>query len=49
MVANQLKQVEGPVLLYLGIGAWRLGTPDRVVGQILAVRSLSAAGSSLSS
>ena len=44
MVANQLKLVEGRVPLYAGIGAWRLGTPDRVIGQVLAARSLGAAG-----
>jgi uncharacterized lipoprotein YddW (UPF0748 family) len=44
MVAGQLKLVQGRVPLYAGIGAWQLGTPDRVVGQILAARSAGAAG-----
>ena len=47
LVTNQLKLVDGRVPLYPGIGAWRLGTPDRVVSQILAVRSLGAAGFTL--
>jgi uncharacterized lipoprotein YddW (UPF0748 family) len=44
MAANQLKLVESHVPVYPGIGAWQLGAPDRVVSQILAVRSLGAAG-----
>jgi uncharacterized lipoprotein YddW (UPF0748 family) len=44
LVSHQLKLVEGRTPLYAGIGAWRLGTPDRVVSQILLTRSLGAQG-----
>ncbi len=44
LVANQLKLVEGRIPMYPGIGAWRLGSADRVVGQIHCARQLGAAG-----
>ena len=44
VVANQLKLVEGRIPLYPGIGAWRLGSADRVVGQMVLARQLGSAG-----
>lgn len=44
LVSNQLKLVEGRIPVYPGIGAWRLGTADRVVAQIYVARSLGAPG-----
>ena len=44
LVENQLKLVGGRVPVYPGIGAWLLGSPDRVVGQIYHARALGAPG-----
>ncbi len=44
IVATQMSQVAGRVPLYPGIGAWRLGTPDRVAGQIEIARNLGGDG-----
>lgn len=44
LVSNQLKLIEGRIPMYPGIGAWRLGSADRVVGQIHCARQLGAAG-----
>lgn len=44
IVARQMQQVAGRVPLYPGIGAWRLGTADRVAGQVQIARHLGADG-----
>jgi len=44
IVATQMSQVAGRIPLYAGIGAWRLGTPDRVAGQMEIARNLGADG-----
>lgn len=44
LVSNQLKLIEGRIPMYPGIGAWRLGAADRVVGQMHYARQLGAAG-----
>lgn len=44
LVSNQMELVDGAIPLYPGIGAWRLATPDRVVGQISIARELGADG-----
>jgi len=44
LVSSQAKLVAGRIPLYPGIGAWRLGTADRVVSQIHGARSLGASG-----
>jgi uncharacterized lipoprotein YddW (UPF0748 family) len=43
-VSRQMEQVGGRIPLYPGIGAWRLGTADRVAGQINITRELGADG-----
>ena len=43
-VARQMEQVGGRVPLYPGIGAWRLGTADRVAGQVQIARQLGSDG-----
>ena len=47
IVARQMEQVDGRIPLYPGIGAWRLGTADRVAGQIEIARNLGADGFTL--
>ncbi len=50
LVRRQVKLVDGRVPLYVGIGATATGihlTPDQVVGQIIAARSLGASGFSI--
>jgi len=44
LVSNQMHFIENRIPIYPGIGAWRLGTPDRVVSQILIARQLGAQG-----
>ncbi len=43
-VARQMEQVGGRVPLYSGVGAWRLGSADRVAGQVQIARNLGADG-----
>lgn len=43
-VARQVEQVAGRIPLYPGIGAWRLGTADRVAGQAQIARELGTDG-----
>jgi uncharacterized lipoprotein YddW (UPF0748 family) len=50
LVRSQMKLIGGRVPLYVGIGATATGihlTPDQVVGQIIAARSLGAGGFSI--
>ncbi len=44
IVANQMELVGGRIPLYPGIGAWRLGSPDRVAGQVRIAREVGADG-----
>lgn len=44
LVSSQQTLIEGRIPIYPGIGAWRLGTPDRVVSQVLVARRLNAPG-----
>ena len=44
MVASQMPLVDGRIPIYPGIGAWRLGSADRVVSQIQIARQLGAQG-----
>ncbi|MFW5867290.1 MAG: family 10 glycosylhydrolase [Armatimonadota bacterium] len=44
IVARQMGIVGGRIPLYPGIGAWRLGTADRVAGQIQIARGVGADG-----
>lgn len=44
LVSNQMQLIENRIPIYPGVGAWRLGTPDRVVSQILIARQLGAQG-----
>ncbi len=44
LVTQQLKLVDGRIPLYPGIGAWRLGSADRVASQIYEARQLGAPG-----
>jgi uncharacterized lipoprotein YddW (UPF0748 family) len=47
LVSRQLKLVDGRVPLYPGIGAWRLGSADRVASQVYQARRLGAPGFTL--
>jgi len=50
LVRSQMKLIGGRVPLYVGIGATATGirlTPDQVVSQIIAARSLGASGFSI--
>ncbi|RMG03950.1 MAG: hypothetical protein D6741_01725, partial [Planctomycetota bacterium] len=44
LVTDQQERIGNRVPLYPGIGAWRLGSADRVVGQIAIARELKAQG-----
>lgn len=44
IVARQMEQVAGRIPFYPGIGAWRLGTADRVAGQVQIARNVGADG-----
>ena len=44
LVSNQMKLIGGRIPVYPGIGAWRLGSADRVVGQMHWARELGAQG-----
>jgi uncharacterized lipoprotein YddW (UPF0748 family) len=44
LVSKQIKQIGSRVPIYPGIGAWRLGSADRVAAQIYHARRLGAGG-----
>jgi uncharacterized lipoprotein YddW (UPF0748 family) len=44
LVTRQLKLVDGRIPVYPGVGAWRLGSADRVAAQIYEARQLGAPG-----